>query len=132
MSASPRRIPVLRLLTVSLVAIWAIYVSTMMRSSQAGAAFAETLLAAVLFAGPCAFLAFLGMRRHRQLAAAALLLVACATAAEALAGLEEALMRRYGERLPADAPVMFQARWWPHASSYLYYDPSTGRLGAGD
>jgi hypothetical protein len=115
-----------------LVAIWALYMSTMMRSSQAGPAFPETLLAAVLFAGPCAVLAFLGMPWRRHLAATALLLVACATATEALAGLEEALLRRHGERLPADSPVVFQARWWPHASSYLYYDPSTGRLGAGD
>jgi hypothetical protein len=104
----------------------------MSRSSQVGVAFHETLFAVAVFAGPCTVLAFLGLRWRRQVAASMLLLVASATTAEALAAVEEAVLLRRGGQLSAEAPVVFQARWWPHLTSYLFYEPSTGRLGAGD
>jgi hypothetical protein len=114
------------------VAGWALYVSTLLRSCHAGPALHETLFAALAFSGPLALVAFAGLPWRRQLAATLLLLGASATTAEGLAAIEEMSFVRRHSQLPADSPVVFQARWWPHASSYLFYDPSTDRLGGGD
>jgi len=132
MTKSKRRLPAIRFLAVVAVVGWALYVSSLLRTWHAGAALHETLFAALVFAGPLALVAFVGLPWRRQLSAVLILVTASAAVAEGLAAIEEMSFVRRHELLPADSPVVFQARWWPHASSYLSYDPSSNRLGGGD
>lgn len=131
MTRSKRRLPAIRFLAVVAVAGWALYVSSLVRSWHAGAALHETLFAALVFAGPFTLVAFVGQPWRCQLSAVLVVVTASAAVAEGLAAIEEMSFVRRHEHLPADSPVVFHERWWPHASSYLYYDPSSNRLGGG-
>ena len=91
----------------------------------AGFSLHVTLLTTLLFAGPLALAASLGLPWRRAVAAVLLLIVIPAIVAEAQATLEEQLF-------VASGATTKLRRWWPAGSSYLEYNPATGQLTGGD
>ena len=111
---------------------WGYWFALSFRCTGVGSTVAAMLLCTGIFAGPWACVAFFGVRWWRYVAIVAALVVLPALAADAHGTIEERLFIASQQGLPRTAPTVFKRRWWPNGSSYLYYDPATGRLGGGD
>ena len=103
-----------------------------MRAWGPGAAPLATLSFAAAFAGPLACAAFVGLAWRRYVLIVVAVVALSASLAETQATVEEWWFVQQHRNLPASAKIVFHDRWWPNASSYLYFDPATGQLGGSD
>lgn len=117
---------------VALIA-WGYWITVQLRCWGAGSLFRVTLLVAMMYVGPFACAAFLGMRWRRYLLAVFAAILLPAVVAEAQATLEEQMFLASVKNLPRNAAAVSKPRrWWPCETSFLYYDPATQKLGGGD
>lgn len=111
---------------------WAVLIASAIRSWGPGPKPHVSLIAALIGAGPIAGLAFIGLPKKRYFLVVAGLIFGASSIAEVYAVIEEQWFLYQHKGLPQSAEIVFQDRWWPNGSSYLYYDPATGKLGGGD
>lgn len=111
---------------------WALFFTSGFRSWEPGPGPHRSLIAALIGAGPIACIAFIGLPRKSYWQVVGGLILGASFVAETYALIEERVFLNQHKELPQTADMVFQDRWWPNGSSYLYYDPSTGKLGGGD
>ena len=137
------------------LAAWCWYWSAMVRTWDWGTSLRGILCAlfwAIVVAGPIAMAALLviellagaalgGWRQavrqfeahwRRYVVSVAAVVILGAVSAEAFGSLQEHIFRARYRHLPPSAPTVFEARWWPFESSYIYYHPAQRKWGGGD
>lgn len=123
----------LRICAFACLIAWGFYVAVGFRGWGPGSCLPEMFLVTGLFAGIPGCLILLGLPGRRYLALIAALIVVPALLADGYGTLEEKLFVDSVRALPPTTAIVSKPRrWWPNESCYLYYDPSTGKLGGGD
>lgn len=117
----------LRGLLIAAVGLWAWYLAARARTAQiglSGTGLAAELFMVTLFAGPVAWIPFLGWSLRRVMIGTVALLFVAVVLAETYGGVEEALVRsRFGaepsQRVATD-------RAWPFRGNGIVYEPGQG------
>lgn len=134
-NGSVRKIPVrplvYRALGGLLVLTWGAYMFGLFRTQEFGFSLVS-LAVSLLFVLPVATFPFLGLQLRALLVGTLVLVTGAVGMGESMAQSEEAAFRRELARKEGPLNPVVRDRAWPFSNHYMYFNPVSGKFGAGD